>query len=350
MRRVSTYFLTISLFLCLSTPSALALGGKPLGEKEVIQFYPSYGAQTRDGWRILVQGRAYEPSENSAKRKLLIKLISEAADLDDDELKSEIFKERVGVFLSDGADNRLIELQLGSNTMSIAADDSGYINFSTTVAASENPFHFTSLPSKKNHNQYKGSATLVSDTGFSIISDIDDTVKITNVRDRKELLRNTFVRPFRAAPGMAALYKRWQNELGKSTQLHFLSGSPWQLFQPLSSFLRDSGFSEASWHLRTVDLSKGLSGLSAPPEEFKIPAITKILKDFPHRKFILVGDSGEKDPEIYAEIMRGFPEQVHGVYIRNVTNEPQSAERYKALYPGHAADRLFVFIDPARVP
>ncbi len=41
---------------------------------------------------------------------------------------------------------------------------------------------------------------------------------------------------------------------------------------------------------------------------------------FPKRRFILIGDSGEKDPEVYREIQRRFPAQVQEIMIRDVTN------------------------------
>jgi phosphatidate phosphatase APP1 len=44
----------------------------------------------------------------------------------------------------------------------------------------------------------------------------------------------------------------------------------------------------------------------------------QIMEDFPRRKFLLVGDSGERDPEVYAEVARRHPDRVAGVAIRRV--------------------------------
>ena len=55
----------------------------------------------------------------------------------------------------------------------------------------------------------QGNANLVARGGVSVISDIDDTVKVTEVTNRAAMLDRTFFRDFEAAPGMAALYTRW---------------------------------------------------------------------------------------------------------------------------------------------
>ena len=75
--------------------------------------------------------------------------------------------------------------------------------------------------------KFHGSALLVPEHGLSVVSDIDDTIKISQVRDRRELLRNTFAREFVAAPGMAARYQ--QLAASADTRFHYVSSSPLQL-------------------------------------------------------------------------------------------------------------------------
>ena len=53
------------------------------------------------------------------------------------------------------------------------------------------------------------------------------------------------------------------------------------------------------------------------------------MADFPGRRFLLVGDSGERDPEVYAEVARRRPEQVTGIAIRQVAGR-LSARRQQA--------------------
>ena len=54
-----------------------------------------------------------------------------------------------------------------------------------------------------------GDVSLFGKAGMTVISDIDDTIKITQVRDRRAALRNTFLEPFAPVPGMAKVYSGW---------------------------------------------------------------------------------------------------------------------------------------------
>jgi phosphatidate phosphatase APP1 len=74
--------------------------------------------------------------------------------------------------------------------------------------------------------------------------------------------------------------------------------------------------------------------------------IEAILDRFPERKFILVGDSGEHDPEVYAALLRQRPEQILKIYIRNVTREDEGNERFRAVFEGIGSDRWQLFEDP----
>ena len=66
----------------------------------------------------------------------------------------------------------------------------------------------------------------------------------------------------------------------------------------------------------------------ADPVKYKLSVIEPLLKQFPRRKFILIGDSGERDPEIYGELARKYPNQIERIYIHDVTGEPAIAPRY----------------------
>jgi phosphatidate phosphatase APP1 len=63
----------------------------------------------------------------------------------------------------------------------------------------------------------------------------------------------------------------------------------------------------------------------------KSAAIRKLMKAFPMRRFVLVGDSRERDPEIYAKLCRQFPNQVLAIYIREWEDRPMSPERMEKI-------------------
>lgn len=176
---------------------------------------------------------------------------------------------------------------------------------------------------------HRGSARvrLIEPRGLSLISDIDDTIKVTDIpAGHAVVIENTFYRPFVAAPGMAERYRG----LGDETAFHYVSGGPWQLYRPLAQFIAAAGYPEGSFHMKSVrknlltpgswqDLAR-LAGGEATTEQ-KLGQISDIIGHFPQRGFILVGDSGEHDPEIYREIRERFPRQIEAVWIRDLVND-----------------------------
>ncbi|KAF9964536.1 hypothetical protein BGZ70_006314 [Mortierella alpina] len=139
-----------------------------------------------------------------------------------------------------------------------------------------------------------GVVNLIDPEGISIISDIDDTIKETNVSaGARIILRNTFLQDMRVVPGMSEVYKQWWEQ---GAAIHYVSNSPWQLIPSLLEFFHTHKFPPGSAHLRLHD--SVLKTYFMEPGENKRRSIREILKDFPKRKFILVGDSGEIDMEM----------------------------------------------------
>jgi phosphatidate phosphatase APP1 len=162
---------------------------------------------------------------------------------------------------------------------------------------------------------FAGEIELISPEGTSVISDVDDTIKITNVGDRKELLANTFTREFRSVEGMKSLYQSWAKS---GVSFHYVSASPWPLYRPLVDWLDADGFPAGTMHLRHIRL-RDLRADRKKETAYhtKKSAIEDLLRLFPQRRFILCGDSGERDAELYAGIARDFGPQILHVAIRH---------------------------------
>jgi len=188
---------------------------------------------------------------------------------------------------------------------------------------------------------FTGRALCLPSTGLSIISDIDDTIKHSHVQNRKELLSNTFLRNFQPIPTISTLYREW-SRLG--AQFHYVSSSPWQLHDPLTEFLANEGFPEGSLHLRSFSLrnSRLLSPFVFRPEN-KARSIHNLLLQFPNRRFVLIGDSGERDPEIYGEAARRFPRQVERIYIRDITGQGPDGVRFQRAFRGTPKQRWKIY-------
>uniref|UniRef100_A0A1D1XS85 Uncharacterized protein C29B5.04c n=1 Tax=Anthurium amnicola TaxID=1678845 RepID=A0A1D1XS85_9ARAE len=173
---------------------------------------------------------------------------------------------------------------------------------------------------RDNSDPHYGVVNLIEPEGVSIISDIDDTIKDTNIlRGAKKVLSNTFLQPFKDVPGMADAYRKFYE---KGASIHYVSNSPWQLFPSLRSFFQTYDFPPGSAHFKFYDgLIKSAYEQKENPMASKFMYIKELLKDFPTRKFILIGDTGELDPEIYTTIARDNPGRILRIYVRDVTTE-----------------------------
>jgi hypothetical protein len=181
-----------------------------------------------------------------------------------------------------------------------------------------------------------GAIRFLEPEGLCVISDIDDTIKVTRVpAGKKTVLRNTFLRKFEPAPGMLARYKAIEASEGPGADVcfHYVSGSPWQMYSALSRFLfEETGFPPGTLHMKALRLnlvergsignlvSFAVGGDLATLDQ-KVRQITDLLLHLPRRKFILVGDSGERDPEVYRAIRELFPGQVREIRIRDVLGQ-----------------------------
>lgn len=162
----------------------------------------------------------------------------------------------------------------------------------------------------------------------SVISDIDDTVRISHVTFKPALLQGTFFEPFRPTPGVAQLYSRWQQH-SPGLALHFISSSPLPLYKPLrDELMARHPFPLATYHLKWFRIREGatIELLSKSPLLTKRRQIAPLLASYPHRRFALVGDSGERDPEVYTSLLTDkllTPERLTGIFIRDVTCDAQ---------------------------
>ncbi|OVE82332.1 hypothetical protein BVY04_01255 [bacterium M21] len=84
-------------------------------------------------------------------------------------------------------------------------------------------------------------------------------------------------------------------------------------------------------HFRLTDRS--LKAFFEPSKEYKVSEIQQLFTQYPGQRFILVGDSGEHDPEVYAEVYRRWPAQVVGIAIRLAGNEKMRKKaRFEAAF------------------
>lgn len=157
------------------------------------------------------------------------------------------------------------------------------------------------------------------DAAFGVISDIDDTILQTGAQQLLTALRRTMLgsaltrTPF---AGAAELYRGLaEGGSGPDTNpVFYLSSSPWNLYGFLVRFIEYHSFPSGPLLLR--DLLGGEEEHSH--HTHKDPRIDEILALHPDLEFVLIGDSGQDDPEIYADAVARHPGRIRAVYIREV--------------------------------
>lgn len=199
---------------------------------------------------------------------------------------------------------------------------------------------------------------LVEPTGWAVISDIDDTIKVTQTTSPLGILENTFcVEEPLPVEGMPDLYAHLKAKL-QDPAFVYLSASPYNLYPFLRSF-RTAHFPagplilrDASWQ----NLGGLIASLSQGTKEYKCDRIEKVHSWLPKKKFILIGDSTQTDPEAYGECARKFPGWVGAIFVRKVTGiagmdeeTKNSDERFEKAFNDVERNVWHVFTDPKEV-
>ena len=347
----------IAVFLVLV--AGLVIWYFAFAAREQITFFQTYGYKDGNHWIVPVHIHVWERGllQRALERKIA-DVSREAERFTQREINGldEVrFRQRIAAFAADDEGYQRITITFDKDPKErqypladpvtgdvLRSDRNGRVDGQIRIpldAASEllqsqgSQHGFLTYQAASRGHTGKGKLRLIPDTpgSVSVISDIDDTIKITEVpAGHRVLYLNTFVREFRSAPGMAARYKQWID-----APFHYVSGGPWQLYTPLFDFLPGEGFPDGSVHmrnfpLRVEDAMKAQQFIDflfnkEATARHKKERIREIMTHFPSRTFILVGDSGEADPEVYREIKDDpkFGHRVQAIFIRTVTESKE---------------------------
>lgn len=310
-----------------------------MGQIEVT-FYPAYGYLSQTDWRIPIRSWVHKD------RRLLARTLTDlvALKLGCSGPEKDILKVRLADFPDDDKHHDKVTIQFDSDPDQEqyelgSSDANGLVEKELILSAAKTEHLLEVQGGSKQWLTYqtatsgqtgKGRIRLIEPEGTSVITDIDDTIKVTEVpAARDTVLRNTFCRDFFPAPGMPEMYREMVD-----LAFHYVSGGPWQLFSPLADFLFDgpAGYPEGTFHFSdfpknlfgegTIEnLFLGITDSLQKTYDHKLTQIALLLQRFPNRKFILIGDSGELDPEVYRAIRDQHPGQIQEIRIRDVVND-----------------------------
>ncbi len=162
--------------------------------------------------------------------------------------------------------------------------------------------------------------------GCVVISDIDDTVMRTGVANKLKMLWRLFVEDAEsrvAFPGVTALYRALHGGPtgDQANPMLYVSRAPWGLYEMLTEFFQRHGIPAGPvLFLREWGLS-WTHPLPRRATDHKRSLIAHMLTLYRTQPFVLIGDSGQHDPEVYAGIVEAHPGRIRAVYIRNVSRD-----------------------------
>lgn len=160
--------------------------------------------------------------------------------------------------------------------------------------------------------------TIARDAKVGIISDVDDTIMVTQVPTFWRAAYNTLLlnpRKRVSVPSMSVLYSKL-HEMFPAAPFFYLSTSPWNLESSIRHFIEYHGFPSGPLLLRDLD-PRPVTFIPSGVEH-KLEFIEQLMADFPDMKFILIGDDGQRDPTTYATISKRHPGRVIAIGIRQL--------------------------------
>lgn len=292
-------------------------------KKDKLQLiaFQAYGSNSH----FYARGRALEDEEIDLAQKGFFKLlINSLKRFETDEIK----RTPVIITLSDGRTlsgvtdkNGYFLIKESLENLDELTNQEGWINY-------EIAYDDANLRREILHqNRFPGELLIPSKTAkFGVISDIDDTIIHTGVASslKWRVVFNTFFKNVDnriPLEGAAEFYQLLHRGISgkESNPIFYVSHSPWNLYRYLELFLTKNNFPKGPILLRSFSDFRNFKNRNEKPQKQK--EIVNILKTYPNLSFILIGDSGEHDADIYMEIAEQYPGQVAAIYLRSVKHK-----------------------------
>ena len=282
MNRLIFLLLTVTLFLIA---------------KPTITVYNAYA----NGAKVYINGR-------------LIKEHIYDANSSDGAVKNIINKARL--LLHNDLENIPIYALIKGKLYSVKSDNEGYFSFSIKQHAKK-----AVLFLKQEQEAKEVKILSFNKPQIGVISDFDDTLVLSNVLHKVKLLREILAKNYKQRVVIKKSASIVKKILKKHQKAPFVvvSGSPYELYFPIKNFLAYHNFT------KPIILLKQLTGSQKEPLDqykYKVAKISKIFLQFPNTKWYLLGDSGEKDKEVYNYFKKRYPRRVIAIYIRDVNSKP----------------------------
>ena len=292
-------------------------------KKDPLQIitFQSYGTHQH----LYLRGRALEDETINLEKKGFFSLLKNTwKRFETDEVRFETLKVKLPddqVYYVDSDKEGYFLLDASAENLKALINEEGWLNYEIA---------YDNFKDKliNNENKFPGEMLIPSATAkFGVISDIDDTVLKTGVVSKLKwrVLVNSF---FKSAESRMAfdeapeLYQKLhQGITGKDANpMFYVSNSPWNLYRYLVHFLKFNRFPKGPILLRDFSTPL-LEKKSKTYDIHKAHEIKNILKTYPELKFVLIGDAGEHDADIYMDVVKHHPNRIAAIYIRTVEHK-----------------------------
>jgi phosphatidate phosphatase APP1 len=286
----------------------------------VVKVYNGYG----DDDMLLVMGHVLKQSP-LPKTKFKKSFLSNSLSL-------------IRLFIVEPYKNIRVQLLWGEEQLEGVTDENGFFKFEWTSKKDlEYGWHETTVriaEGKHTGTAGKGKLLVPHPTQHAFISDIDDTFLVSHssrLGKRLYVLLTKNARTRRPFEGVVRHYQLLANSSKENepNPFFYVSSSEWNLYDYIQEFKKQYHIPEGVYLLNKIKVGLEFLQTGQGKHDGKYIRIVRILKEFPARKFVLLGDDTQRDPDIYTNIVEKFPGRVICVYIRHVNKKNKAATRQK---------------------
>ena len=270
---------------------------------DAIEVYYCYGNDRT----LLVAGRVLDPREMPEAKR-------------DDSFLTNLWR-KLGYIFNDERKDVPVMLQVGKYTFETRTDNEGYFAFETTFPPGTlKPYEKVtlSLPRQPKVSTACEAWIPSSPQQVGIISDFDDTLIVSDVTHKLKLAYQLLLKNYKQREAVAGMAERFGEILAKSPDkpLFVITGSPKQFHIVIQKFLDYHRFPKRT--LITKQIHGDRSWSPFRQHDYKTKQIERLIALYPQIRWVLFGDSGEQDREIYIKLAKQHPDKIEAIFIRDV--------------------------------
>ncbi|MGN6600631.1 MAG: App1 family protein [Actinomycetes bacterium] len=217
-----------------------------------------------------------------------------------------------------------VEVEMGGHVRSLVTGRGGYLDERVAVPGLKPGWQPLTLRVQEGETLVSTRARIVgAGERLGVISDIDDTVMVTALPRPLLAAWNTFVRLEQsrlAVPGMPELFRKLVSHEPGALVVYVSTGA-WNVAPPLVRFLARHGFPEGP--LLLTDWGPTADAWFRSGTAHKRDTLRRLIRELPHLSWVLVGDDGQHDPQLYSELVEELPDRVRLVAIRELSPTEQ---------------------------